>query len=176
MGIYRQAIVIVILILMACGGVYFYRGQVASENYTGQQEEFYSYRYPDRQGKVFDFTELKGQLVVVNFWATWCAPCRKEIPDLSAISRDYAQHRVAVIGIAADELPTMQEFLQTIPASYTFVAAEFDAMAISRSLGNAKGILPFTVVLDGHGNIVTQVSGTVQPEVLRTVLNKMLGM
>lgn len=175
MGTYRKAIVIGILILLACGGVYFYRGQGASENNIGQQKDFYSHRYPNQQGKAFDFAELKGRLVVVNFWATWCAPCRKEIPDLSVISQDYAQHSVAVVGIAADELPTMQEFLKTIPASYTFVAAEFDAMTISRALGNVKGILPFTVVLDGNGNIVTQISGIVQPEVLRAVLGKALG-
>ena len=175
MGIYRKAIVIVILSLIAGGGIYFYQSQVTGENHTGQQEDFYSHRYPDQQGKAFDFAELKGKLTVVNFWATWCAPCKKEIPDLSAISQDYAQHRVAVVGIAADELPTMQEFLQTIPASYTFVAAEFDAMTISRALGNVKGILPFTVVLDGNGNIVTQISGIVQPEVLRAVLGKALG-
>lgn len=174
MGIYCKAIVIGILLLMVCGGVYFYRGQVESESHTIQQKGIYSHRYPDQQGKIFDFAELKGRLTVVNFWATWCAPCRKEIPDLSAISQDYAQHSVAVIGIAADELPTMQEFLQTMPANYTFVAAEFDAMTISRALGNAKGILPFTVVLDGNGNIITQISGIVQPEVLRAVLDKAL--
>lgn len=174
MSIYRQAVVIVILSLMAGSGIYFYRSQVAGENHTGQQEGFYSHRYPDQQGKAFDFAELKGKLTVVNFWATWCAPCKKEIPDLSAISQDYAQHSVAVIGIAAEDLPAMQEFLQTIPASYTFVAAEFDAMTISRAMGNAKGILPFTVVLDRNGNIVTQISGIVQPEGLRAILDKVL--
>ena len=174
MGMYRQAVVIVILSLMAGGGIYCYRSQVTGENHTGQQEGFYSHRYPDQQGKAFDFAELKGKPTVVNFWATWCAPCKKEIPDLSAISQDYAQDSVAVIGIAAEDLPAMQEFLQTIPASYTFVAAEFDAMTISRAMGNAKGILPFTVVLDRNGNVVTQISGIVQPEVLRAILDKML--
>ncbi|WP_334108592.1 TlpA disulfide reductase family protein [Methylobacillus sp.] len=172
MGIYRRVIVIVVLLLMACGGVYLYRSQVVDENYTGQQEDFYSHRYPDQQGKAFDFAGLQGRVTVVNFWATWCAPCRKEIPDLSAISQDYAQRRVAVIGIAADDLPAIQEFLQAIPASYTFVAAEFDAMAISRDLGNTKGILPFTVLMDGDGNIITRISGLVHPMELRAMLDK----
>lgn len=174
MGIYRRAIVIGVLLLMVCGGLYIHHSQVANENSSSQQEDFYSHRYPDQQGKAFDFAGLQGRVTVVNFWATWCAPCRKEIPDLSAISQDYAQRRVAVIGIAADDLPAMQEFLKTIPASYTFVAAEFDAMDISRVLGNAKGILPFTVVLDSNGNIVARISGLVRPEVLRAKLDKAL--
>ncbi len=116
----------------------------------------------------------RGRVVVLNFWATWCEPCKKEMPDLSSIQNDYAALGVQVIGAAGDEagesakvLKFIREFKVNFPV---WVGATTDDM---QRFGVGT-VLPATVIVDREGKIVWREIGIIKPDVLRKELDKLL--
>lgn len=117
---------------------------------------------------------LKGRVVVLNFWATWCEPCKKEMPDLSAIQNDYAALGVQVVGAAGDEaadgakvLSFIREYKINFPV---WVGATTDDM---KRFGLGE-VLPATVIVDKDGKIVWREIGIINPVELRKELDKLL--
>ena len=100
-----------------------------------------------------------GQLVVLNFWATWCPPCVREMPALDRFQREFRSRGWRVIGIAADKPQAVQEFLARVPISFDIALAGFAGIELSRQLGNDSGGLPFTVVYDRTGRVVRRHAG-----------------
>ncbi len=98
--------------------------------------------------------------MLVNFWATWCVPCRKEMPELDRLAAHVDAKRVAVLGVAADDPDAVKAFVTKIGVHYPIATAELDpAIAWSVSLGNRNQGLPFTVLLDAQGRVLWQKSG-----------------
>jgi len=131
----------------------------------------YDLTFVDSQDRQFRLSELKGKIAVINFWATYCGPCRDEMPDLSNISDSYKDNNVVILGIASDEMNNVKEFLETTKVSYRNVAAEFEAIDISNSLGNESNVLPFTVILAPEGNVLFRHAGRIIPEKIREVVD-----
>ena len=128
----------------------------------------------DLTGADQSLASFKGRVVVLNFWATWCEPCKKEMPDLSAIQNDYAALGVQVIGAAGDEaaesakvLKFTREFKVNFPV---WVGATTDDM---QRFGVGT-VLPATVILNKEGKIVWREIGIIKPDVLRIELDKLL--
>ena len=128
----------------------------------------------DLTGADQSLASFKGRVVVLNFWATWCEPCKKEMPDLSAIQNDYAALGVQVIGAAGDEaaesakvLKFTREFKVNFPV---WVGATTDDM---QRFGVGT-VLPATVILNKEGKIVWREIGIIKPDVLRKELDKLL--
>ncbi len=109
---------------------------------------------PDVSGQTRAISEWRGTIRVINFWATWCPPCREEIPELMAVQRAYAAQGVVVIGIAVDDLNAVQRFLAETALTYPVLVAGDKGLALSRQLGNTVGAVPFTVIADRQGQIV----------------------
>ena len=108
--------------------------------------------------------------VVVDFWATWCPPCIREMPDLAALAREMGD-QAAFLGIAADTDGNVKKFTAKNPGiDFPLVLAGYNALNLSRQWGNERGGLPFTVVLDAKGQIQWRHSGTVDVEALRSML------
>ena len=84
-------------------------------------------------------------LTLVNFWATWCAPCREEIPELNEFA--HTNKDVKTIAIAIDDLESVNKFTKKIPINYSSFIAENEGVELSQSLGNDRGILPFSVII-----------------------------
>ena len=104
-------------------------------------------------------TEFRGKWVLVNFWATWCPPCIKELPLLDAF---YARQRVRgwqVLGLAIDQPGNVQAFLQRSPVQFPMALAGAGGAEVSRSLGNERGGLPFTVLFAADGSILQRKMG-----------------
>jgi thiol-disulfide isomerase/thioredoxin len=115
----------------------------------------------DLAGHPRSITEWTGKVLVVNFWATWCPPCREEIPDL-VISRDKLHGSgIEFIGIAFDQAAKVAEFVRSVRISYPVLLADSSALKLVRSIGNPTGGLPFTIVLDRKGGIVHRNLGLV---------------
>jgi thiol-disulfide isomerase/thioredoxin len=112
-----------------------------------------SSRYPDLTGRVRTLAEWQGRPLVCNFWATWCAPCREELPILDAAYREYASNGLQIAGIAVDNAANVHEFLKTVKVSFPVLVAGASAIDLMRSLGNGSGGLPFTVSLDAAGRL-----------------------
>ncbi len=98
---------------------------------------------------------LRGQPLVLNFWATWCPPCVREMPGLDRFARDFGPAGWRVVGLAADEAQAVRDFLAHTPVSYAIGLAGFAGVELSRRLGNLSGGLPFTVLF-GRGGTVLQ--------------------
>jgi thiol-disulfide isomerase/thioredoxin len=92
--------------------------------------------------------------LVLNFWATWCVPCIQEMPDLDRFHRDFSGLGWRVVGLALDNPTAVRAFLARTPVSYAIGLAGLDGTQLARDLGNDKGGLPFTAVLDRAGEIV----------------------
>lgn len=109
----------------------------------------------DRDGKVRRLSEWDGKPLVINFWATWCAPCRREIPMLNALARDPEHDDVAVIGIAIDFRDDVLRYLAETPIEYEVLIGEQDGFDAARAFGVESVMLPFTAFTDRAGRIAT---------------------
>ena len=136
-------------------------------------------QWPGPDGQPKSLETLRGQITVVNFWATWCAPCVEEMPALSALYQQIQQAsgaprpRVEFIGVAIDRADQVAEFARRSPVSYPLVVAGAAGSELGRALGNEAGALPFTAVIDSNGRVVERTLGIVNLEKLRTLLNRL---
>ena len=128
--------------------------------------------FPDVQGQPQALAQWRGQVVVVNFWASWCAPCREEMPDFVALRTKHHPKGVEFVGIAIDNVANVAQFLQKQPVNYPILIGEGAAHSLTRQLGNPSGALPYTVVFDRDGSIVLTHLGRLPRATLETALSK----
>jgi thiol-disulfide isomerase/thioredoxin len=123
----------------------------------------------DHSGKAYPLAQYRGKPVILNFWATWCEPCREEMPEISALA--IAHPEIAVLGLAIDEAAAVHEFTESTPVSYPLLIAENEGMPLAEALGNHKGVLPYTVVISAQGEVTQIFFGRVNREMLQKALN-----
>lgn len=112
--------------------------------------------------------QWQGKLLVINFWASWCAPCREEMPGFSRLQQKYAAKGVQFVGIAIDSADKVKEFSLLIPVSYPLLIASPAVMQILSGLGNVAGGLPFTVIIGRDGSLRQSRLGIWQEHALET--------
>jgi thiol-disulfide isomerase/thioredoxin len=96
-----------------------------------------------------------GKSLVINFWATWCAPCRREIPLLQTLASEWAGRDVTVVGIAVDYRDKVQDFAREFRIDYPLLIGEQDALDVAAKFGMDSPAFPFTVFTDRRGEVVT---------------------
>ena len=109
--------------------------------------------FKDLAGADVTLDRWRGQVVVVNFWATWCPPCREEIPGLIDVQRKQGPNGAQIVGIAIDSADKTREFATNVGINYPTVIGGMETIDLVRALGNKSGGLPFTVVLDRAGKV-----------------------
>lgn len=124
-------------------------------------------RFTDLAGKTTALSQYKGKVTVVNFWATWCAPCREEMPMLNAVRTRLAPRGVEVVGVALDDKVSVGNYLRTTKVSYPIVLGDSNTLDLMRAIGNPAGGLPYTVVLDRSGKQVATLIGLLSEKTLR---------
>lgn len=129
-------------------------------------DAFFASRFADDKGVTQALSQYKGKILVVNFWATWCPPCREEMPELSKLHLAHAKDNVVVLGLSTDELDKVQAFSKESPVSYPLFAGEDAVMGLGQSLGNDRGVLPFTVIIRPDGSIAQVYFGRINEAVL----------
>ncbi|MCD0504676.1 TlpA family protein disulfide reductase [Bordetella petrii] len=115
---------------------------------------------PDLDGTPRRLADWQGKPMVVNFWATWCAPCVKEMPELQALHEKYPG--IQFVGIGVDKPENMRDFIKKVPVSYPLLVMGPGAVDTLRTLGNPAGGLPFTLVFNENGRINRKILGQVQ--------------
>jgi len=123
---------------------------------------------PDLDGQPHTLAAWQGRPMVVNFWATWCAPCVKEMPELQALHEKYPG--IQFVGIGVDKAENMRQFLQKVPVSYPLLVMGAGAVDTLRGLGNPAGGLPFTLIFNADGGVNRKILGQIQPDDLDRTL------
>jgi thiol-disulfide isomerase/thioredoxin len=113
----------------------------------------------DRDGKMRSITEWDGQSLVINFWATWCAPCRREIPFLRKLNAARAAQNIEVLGIAVDFRENVLDYIKEVEIDYALLIGEQDGLDAAAAFGLGSMGFPFTVFTDNQGRIVTAYLG-----------------
>jgi thiol-disulfide isomerase/thioredoxin len=139
-------------------------------------EPIFAATLADLDGRPVALAELKGKVVVLNFWATWCTPCRTEIPHLVEGYDRYAPRGVAFLGAAVeDSAETVSAFAKTYGINYPLaMAGREKGIALLQALGNKIAGLPFTVVLDRQGGVVAVKRGVMTSARLQQILDPLL--
>lgn len=153
------------LILGATGAAALALGALAGAlgiQSTSGAGKLLSSSFPDLAGRRRRLTEWQGRVVLFNFWATWCAPCREEMPILDAMAQKYA---FPVVGIGIDSAAKVREFVANYSIRYEMLIAGAEAIQLMKETGNPAGGLPFSLLLDRSGRIVRRKLGALdQPE------------
>jgi thiol-disulfide isomerase/thioredoxin len=139
---------------------------------TAIPEEVPDIALADLKGKRHSLREGNGHARLFNFWATWCEPCRREIPLLNALQQDHAAEGLEVVGIAVDMRDSVLTFLRTTPMHYTLLVGEDDGFEAAQKFGMALA-LPFSVFADENNRIIAVKVGELHREEAATILANM---
>jgi thiol-disulfide isomerase/thioredoxin len=142
----------------------------AGEGSASESEALRTATLPDLSGRARKLTEWRGRILVCNFWATWCTPCREEIPLLLAARQKYAAAGLEIVGIGIDSVAKIREYSASFNISYPVLIAEANGLELMRRLGNAAGGLPYTVIGNREGGIVYRKLGAFRGQDLDQIL------
>ncbi|MDE0790141.1 MAG: TlpA disulfide reductase family protein [Woeseiaceae bacterium] len=132
-----------------------------------------AFTLPDMAGVDHDFSEWSGKNRILNFWATWCAPCRREIPLLKAFQAEQGGNEFQVIGIAVDYPEPVANYAETAEFNYPILVGQQDAMAIAESSGIEFVGLPFTMFVSSNGELLSSYIGELHQSHLDTIVDVM---
>jgi thiol-disulfide isomerase/thioredoxin len=126
---------------------------------------------PDLSGQTQRLGQWRGKVLLVNFWATWCGPCRKEIPELVRAQATRGPGGLQIVGIAIDDRDKVEPYAAQMSINYPVLIGGLDAMDLARAAGNELGGLPFTVIFARDGTLAHTELGTMD----ETKLAKLVG-
>jgi len=169
-------IAVVIAGVLALGaGLYFGAGRLGmTAEERPSAATLLALTLPDPTGKQESLVQWKGKLLIVNFWATWCSPCREEMPEFVRAQKEFGGKGLQFVGIAVDEADKVRQFAADIGLNYPALIGGYGAMELSRTLGNRVMALPFTVIVARDGSIAHTQLGPLKDEQLRAMIAKLI--
>jgi thiol-disulfide isomerase/thioredoxin len=126
------------------------------------------------EGKPQSLKQFQNKIIVLNFWATWCEPCREEMPELSNFYTNNQSKNLVVVGIAIDEEKAVKSYLKKTNVTYPIFVDEDKGVALSKNLGNHDGILPYTVIISSQGILQKTIPGRIHQYQLDAILKPLL--
>lgn len=165
---------IILIVSIGLATSYFTNKPIVEETNNAQTQALFATSFSDENGKTQALAQWKGKIIVLNFWATWCPPCREEMPELSELHADYQDQNVTVIGISIDDIASINEFTETIEITYPLLVAEESGMELAAALGNDKGALPYTLIIRPDGSISRSYFGRITKSLLEETLKTLL--
>lgn len=130
----------------------------------------------EKDGISYNFTDNKGKIILINLWATWCGPCKHEIPDLMKLYDEFNDNDFEIMGIlVADKKENLDNYLNSNQINYPIINGNDKLVsAISKSIGNQINSIPFTIIVDRDGQVLETFIGSRTYEEFRTIIIKYL--
>ena len=141
-----------------------------------KRNEFVNFTWTEN-GQDKKLSDYKGKVILLNFWATWCGPCKRELPDLSQLARDLNGKDFKLIGVSVDENPVaLENFLKNIPLSYTVLSEPASILygKYMSATGGTDNVIPQTYIIDKNGKVVETLIGSRNKEDFLKIINKYL--
>lgn len=178
----RKFITMTVLLALAMGAFtgYYTQYHLRAPAATSGDDVAIGNQRPDF--KLFDFggqsvsaAAFDNKVVLVNFWASWCPPCRREIPEFSEVREFFKDQGFEVVGIAIDDKKKAQAFLKAMPqVKYPQLIGHNDAVAVAKAFGNRRGSLPYSVIYDRQGIIRFVKRGEIKKDELIELVEDLL--
>lgn len=165
---------LILMMSLGFGIRYFFLNTQVQDGGKQSTQALFTANFPDENGKPQSLNQYAGKIVVLNFWASWCEPCREEMPELSQLHTEYKDRNVVVLGLAIEDVAAVNEFIKQTPVSYPLFAADIQGMDIAASLGNNKGVLPYTVIIKADGTLAKSYFGRITKPLLEQTLKTIL--
>ena len=160
--------------LAAAGGGAAYHLWLAARDSPAVAERLYSTRLPDAHGDPQLLEQWRGRVLVVNFWATWCAPCREEIPGFVRLQERHGARGLQFVGIAIDQPGKVVDFAREFRINYPLLIGGMESLELLRQAGNRQAVLPYTVVIDRHGKVASRQPGGLKEGRLEELITPLL--
>ena len=166
----------VIAVAFAAAGVLFYQWRVgdAPPDPAEAGRRVLAASLMGVDDKLQPFEQWRGKVLVVNFWATWCTPCREEIPEFIRFQERFRADGVQFVGVAIDQKERVAPYAREMGINYPMLVGGLETMEFARQLGNRRSVLPFTLVIDRAGKVNTAQVGILRPEKLEALLKPLL--
>jgi len=165
------AFILIFLILLSA---LFARHQAQKKGQAQQPLPLIEFSLPDLSGNSHSITDWQDKILIINFWATWCPPCLKEIPEFIELQTEYAEQNIQFIGIAIDKPDLVDDYLSFIDINYPILIAETEGGKLSQKLGNSVNAIPFTVIVNQQNQIIFRQPGELSKQKLRELIVPLL--
>lgn len=163
-----------IALVFAGAGVYFgSRHHMPVEPESSAVASFLAQEMADADDKMHKLSQWEGKTLIVNFWATWCAPCVEEMPELTELQTELAPQGIQILGIGIDSSSNIREFAAKYKITYPLYIAGMTGTELSRQFGNQTGGLPFTVIIGPKGDVKKTYLGRLKMDQLRTDIKEL---
>ncbi|HEX5126661.1 MAG TPA: TlpA disulfide reductase family protein [Rhodocyclaceae bacterium] len=171
----RWLIVAVALFAAVAGVIVNRQGVLGAANQPSASSRLLNLRMLDAHDKSVTLAQWRGKPMLINFWGTWCPPCREEMPLLDDAAKRYGPRGVQFVGISIDDPQAVRSYLAQHSISYPLLLGSFDLLGLTTDLGNTAQTLPFSVILRADGSVEKTKLGAFNAKELDQELDSLLG-
>jgi peroxiredoxin len=171
---WRNTLIVVALAALTAG--YFVSRWISQPPLEKASSVLVDFSLPDLNGKNRWLSEWQGRVIVLNFWATWCEPCRDEIPLLVKLQKRYQKQNVQLVGVAIDTREAVADYAGEMHINYPLLLGAEAELSIMAQYGNSRGFLPYTVVIGPDGVIVARKLGAFRGKELETLVDSLVNL
>ncbi|MHB1676319.1 MAG: TlpA family protein disulfide reductase [Sulfuriferula sp.] len=164
-------IAFIIVLSLGYSGYQFFQ---APRPKTLSSDAIFHAQLPDLAGVRQPLEQWRGKVLVINFWASWCPPCQREIPGFIQLQHQYGAQGLQFIGIAIDDKAAVQAYANKTGFNYPVLVSDLEGVALARASGNYAGGLPYTLVIDRQGQVVAAGSGEMSKQELSNLITPLL--
>lgn len=172
----KWLLIVLVALAAALSGINFgRRSSVPEQRQPGPESEaavaqLMTLTFLTPEGQTRKLADWQGKVLVINFWATWCPPCREEMPELSRVQDQYGPAGIQLLGVAIDETANVVEFSKKTPVTYPLLIAPAELPGLFAKLGNQQQGLPFTIIVGRDGKLRSSHLGRLSEEYLGKLL------
>ena len=162
----KNVLIFIVAIVLAAAAGYLTQNYLSSTQQVERQQnntvigtQRPEFAMLDIDGSIRNIKDWDGKVVLLNFWATWCPPCKKEVPVFIELQQEYGKQGLQIVGVAVDNIEDVSAFAMEMNINYPLMVGEQESIDIARRYGNIFGALPFTVVINRNGIISSTFAG-----------------